>query len=192
MKDLSLGRTKQTMLTCPMCKKTLPESTQQCPRCSTDLSLLTDYVEHLHDGVARADDLTRQGQLGEAVWAYLEVLEVDPDNAVARRQVGRVATVVREFDRAAPGRRWLKRLGQEARFRHWLYTRLGLRLSSAWIFWLVILVGLILFFGLGFFFGFRSGRFHAEEEAKNTGNSGFFSQEAAYFVRGSLDCYFLS
>src|SRR6266852_5890334 len=121
------------MLTCPMCKKTLPESTQRCPRCSTDLSLLTDYVEHLHDGVARAEDLTRQGHLGEAVWAYLEVLEVDPDNAIARRQVGRVATAVREFDRTAPGRRWLQRLGREARFRHWLYAQFGLGISNSWI-----------------------------------------------------------
>jgi hypothetical protein len=35
------------------------------------------------------------------------VLEVDPDNALARRQVGQVATAVRQFDRTAPGRRWL-------------------------------------------------------------------------------------
>ena len=136
-----------------MCKKTLPEDTPKCPRCGTDLSLLTDYVEQLHDGVARADALTRQGQLGEAVWAYLEILEVDPDNAVARRQVGRVTTAVREFDRAAPSRRWLKRLGQEARFRHWFYTRLRMRLSDAWIFWLVVAALLILFFALGFFAG---------------------------------------
>src|ERR1700752_4249573 len=108
------------MLTCPMCKKTLPESTQQCPRCSTDLSLLTDYVEHLHDGVARADDLTRQGQLDEAVWKYLEVLEIDPDNAVARRQVGRVATAVRQFDEKAPGRRWFKKLQKQNRWRRWM------------------------------------------------------------------------
>src|SRR6266852_6965370 len=165
------------MLTCPMCKKTLPESTQQCPRCSTDLSLLTDYVVHLHDGVARAEDLTRQGQLGEAVWAYLEVLEVDPDNASARRQVGRVATAVREFDRAAPSRRWLKRIGQEARFRHWLYTRLGLRLSDAWIFWLMVVAVLILFFAIGFFAGYWSARFCGETEVKNSRNFAYFSQE---------------
>ena len=42
------------------------------------------------------------GELGDAVWKYLEVLEVDPDNAVARRQVGRVATAVRQFDEKAP------------------------------------------------------------------------------------------
>ena len=143
------------MLTCPMCKKTLPESTQQCPRCSTDLSLLTDYVEHLHDGVARADALTRQGELGEAMWAYLEVLEVDPDNAVARRQVGRVATAVREFDRAIPSRRWLKRIGREARFRHWLNIRLGLAIIP-WTFWIFFLAALAIFFALGYYLGFRS------------------------------------
>jgi hypothetical protein len=64
-----------------------------------------------------------------------------------------VATAVREFDRAAPGRRCLQRLGREARFRYWLYTRLGLRLSDASIFWLVIAAVLILFFALGFFVG---------------------------------------
>ncbi len=143
------------MLTCPMCKKTLPENTQQCPRCSTDLSLLTDYVEHLHDGVARADALTRQGELGEAMWAYLEVLEVDPDNAIARRQVGRVATAVREFDRAIPSRRWLKRLGREARFRHWLNVRLGLAIIP-WTFWIFFLAALAIFFALGYYLGFRS------------------------------------
>jgi hypothetical protein len=58
----------------------------------------------------RADRLTRDGQLGEAVWAYLEVLEVDPDNSQARRQVGRVATAVRQFDQTAPARKWQMRL----------------------------------------------------------------------------------
>jgi len=54
------------------------------------------------------------------------------------------------------GRRWLQRLGREARFRHWLYTRLGLRLRGASIFWLVVAAVLILFFALGFFVGYRS------------------------------------
>jgi hypothetical protein len=142
------------MLTCPMCKKTLPDRTPRCPRCNTDLSLLTDYVEHLQDGVARADALTRQGQLGEAIWAYLEVLEVDPDNAAARQQVGRVAMAVREFDRAAPSRRWLKKIGSQARFRHWLQFRLGLATVS-WIFWLLVLAALVFFFAFGFSIGLR-------------------------------------
>jgi hypothetical protein len=103
-----------------MCKKSVPETARFCPRCSTDLSLLSDYVNHLQVGLERADELTRQGQLGEAVWAYLEVLEVDPENATARKQVGSVATAVRQFDRAAPGRRWLEKLRRQARFRKWL------------------------------------------------------------------------
>lgn len=108
------------MLTCPMCKKSLADETRHCPRCGTDLSLLVDYVEHQEEGVARAQQLTLEGQLGEAVWAYLEVLEVDPENAEARRQVGRIVTAVRHFDGAAPGRRWLDRLRQRERFRRWL------------------------------------------------------------------------
>src|SRR5438067_2104158 len=106
------------MLTCPMCKKSVPRLERQCPTCRTDLSLLVDYVEGLQDGLARADALTRAGELGDAVWTYLAVLEIDPDNATARRQVGQVATAVRQFDRSMPGRRWLQRLQRQARFRH--------------------------------------------------------------------------
>jgi hypothetical protein len=75
-----------------------------------DLDLLVDYVSHLQGGLERAENLTRAGELGQAVWAYLEVLEVDPDNVPARRQVGQVATAVRQFDLSAPGRRWLSRM----------------------------------------------------------------------------------
>lgn len=111
------------MLTCPMCKKTLPGLERRCRTCQTDLSLLVDYVENLYNGLARAEALTRAGELGDAVWAYLEVLEVDPDNAPARKQVGHVASAVRQFDRAVPGRRWRRRLEKQARFR---------RLMSSW------------------------------------------------------------
>jgi len=92
---------------CPQCNKKLVELSRRCPSCMADLDLLVDYVGHLQGGLERAENLTRAGELGQAVWAYLEVLEVDPDNAQARRQVGQVATAVRQFDRAAPGRRWL-------------------------------------------------------------------------------------
>src|SRR6516225_5191593 len=95
------------MLQCPQCTKPLRELARRCPTCQADLELLVDYVGHLQGGLERAENLTRAGELGEAVWAYLAVLEVDPDNAPARRQVGQVATAVRQFDRAAPGRRWL-------------------------------------------------------------------------------------
>src|SRR5947209_17056176 len=108
------------MLTCPMCKKKLRGLERECLNCRTDVSLLVDYVENLREGLRQADELTRRGELGDAVWAYLSVLEVDPDNATARKQVGKVATAVRQFDQTAPGRRWLKRLQKQTRFRRWL------------------------------------------------------------------------
>ena len=135
-----------TMLICPMCKKELAEWSSACPRCRADLSILVDYVGHLQDGLARADELTRQGELGEAVWAYLEVLEVDPDNAQARRQVSKVATAVRQFDRAAIGRRWLQRLQRQALFRRWLASwEEGL---SSWSWPLALVVALLLVLAL--------------------------------------------
>lgn len=96
------------MLVCPLCKKTLKALVRECPSCRTDLSLLADFLTHLQEGLTKAEDLTRAGELGEAVWAYLAVLEVDPENARARRQVGMVATAVRQFDKASPRRRWLR------------------------------------------------------------------------------------
>jgi hypothetical protein len=94
------------MPSCPQCNRPLIELTRQCPSCRADLDLLVEYVNGLQGTLYRADQLTRAGELGSAVWAYLEVLEVDPDNPLARRQVGQVATAVRQFDRTAPGRRW--------------------------------------------------------------------------------------
>ncbi|MCS7046797.1 MAG: hypothetical protein NZO58_10610 [Gemmataceae bacterium] len=92
---------------CPLCSKQLREIVRRCPTCQADLDLLVDYVSHLHGGLERAENLTRAGELGQAFWAYLEVLEVDPDNAPARRQVGQVVTAVRQFDRINQGRHWL-------------------------------------------------------------------------------------
>jgi hypothetical protein len=74
------------------------------------LSLLVDYADELGHALDRAEALTRAGELARAVWAYLEVLEIDPENARARGQVGQVAAAVRQFDRVAPGRRWQERL----------------------------------------------------------------------------------
>jgi len=103
-----------------MCKKKLRGLEKECLNCRTDVSLLVHYVEDLRDGLSQAEALTRAGELGEAVWAYLGVLEVDPDNATARRQVGKVATAVRQFDQTATGRRWLKKLRKQNRFRRWM------------------------------------------------------------------------
>ncbi len=83
---------------CPMCSKKLEGYVRRCPSCKAELDLLVDYVSYLQGGLVRADGLTRSGELGQAVWAYLEILEVDPENPEARRQVGSVATAVRQFD----------------------------------------------------------------------------------------------
>ncbi len=144
------------MLTCPMCKNSVQLSSRECPTCRTDLSLLVDYVDHLEEGLAGAEALTRAGQLGEAVWAYLAVLEVDPNNAEAKRQVGQVAAAVRQFDRIAVGRRWLDTLQRRARFRHWADTW-GRKGQAP--FWVTFVVGTTLVFlalALGWLLGFRS------------------------------------
>ena len=130
------------MYTCPnpSCKKTLPDLTPTCTYCQADLTLLVDYADHLRDALERADRLARAGHLGEAVWAYLEVLEVDPDNPLARRQVGQVAAAVRQFDRTGQARRggaWAAR----GRWSPWACLVLVLLLVAAfvlghhWPFW---------------------------------------------------------
>jgi hypothetical protein len=86
------------MFNCPMCKKPLTSLDRECSSCHADLSLIINYVEDLAGGIARADLLTRSGRLAEAVFAYLEVLDVDPENRIARKQVGQVASAVRNFD----------------------------------------------------------------------------------------------
>jgi hypothetical protein len=105
------------MLTCPMCKKGVREDNRECPTCRTDLGLLVDYLSDLDGTLDKADDLTRRGELGQAVWAYLEVLEVDPDNPEAKRQIGQVATAVRQFDEVSEGRRWAHRIRKQAKIR---------------------------------------------------------------------------
>jgi hypothetical protein len=93
------------MPACPQCNKPLRDLVRRCPSCQADLDLLVDFVSHLQGGLQRAENLTRAGELGEAVWAYLEVLETEPDNSVARKQVARVVTAVRQFDHSTPSRR---------------------------------------------------------------------------------------
>src|ERR1700682_6117744 len=104
----------RTMLTCPMCKKSLRSMTRECPACRADLSLLVDYAGFIEEGLARAEALARAGELGEAVWTYLEILEVDPDCPPARRQVGQVAAAVRPVNQGPQGRRWLQQVRARA------------------------------------------------------------------------------
>src|SRR5262245_33273067 len=108
------------MIECPMCKNRNPESAKECQRCKADVSLLAKYVADLKVGLSKAEKMTREGELGEAVWAYLAVREIDPDNGPAKRQVGKVATAVRQFDETAPGRRWARGIRRRGRFRRWL------------------------------------------------------------------------
>jgi hypothetical protein len=135
------------MLTCPMCKKKLRGLEKECLNCKADVSLLVHYVENLREGLVRAEGFTRAGKLGEAVWAYLEVLEVDPDNATARKQVGSVATAVRQFDETAPGRRWLTKLHKQKRFRRWMASWNEGGEAAGWLgagLWFLIVLGALL------------------------------------------------
>src|SRR5436190_3218992 len=135
------------MLQCPQCSKALREMTRKCPSCQADLDLLVDYVSQLQAGLEQAGRFTRDGELAKAFWAYMAVLEVDPDNPTARRQVGQVVTAVRQFDRTAPGRRWLQGLPPRV-------DRDRPPRMAAWV--KGVLVGMVVF--MAFLVGFASGR----------------------------------
>src|SRR5216683_8391170 len=145
------------MLTCPnpTCGKKLPALERECPRCRTDLSLLCDYVDHLSDGLARAEALTRAGELGEAVWAYLAVLEVDPDNATARRQVGQVVAAVRQFDDLTPGRRWMRKIRSRARLRSWAHSFRGEE-GAGWLGPMALVLAILGALVLGYTWGMQA------------------------------------
>ena len=136
------------MLKCPMCEKAVPEHEKLCGKCGTDVSLLVNYVDDLEESLRRAEGMTRRGELGDAVWKYLEVLEIDPDNSVARRQVGRVATAVRQFDSKAPGRRWFKKLQKQNRWRRWISHVNNETDLTAWltnVFWVILVLSALVF-----------------------------------------------
>ena len=88
------------MLTCPMCKKVLPPGTNPCSRCRADLTLLVEFMSHMDENLNKADEALKAGDLRQAVWGYLNVLETDPAHPVARKQVSEVVTAVRQFDEA--------------------------------------------------------------------------------------------
>lgn len=133
---------------CPQCTKPLRELTRRCPTCQADLDLLVDYVSHLSGGLDRAENLTRAGELGQAFWAYMDVLEVDPDNAPAKKQVSQVVTAVRQFDSVNQGRRWL------AEVRHGPPSKSPFAALPSWA-WASIAAGLVvLAFVIGYALGF--------------------------------------
>lgn len=93
------------MPACPMCNKPLRELTRKCPTCQADLDLLVDFSSGLKGNLQRAETLTRNGELAQAVWTYLEVLDVDPENTAARTQIGKIVSAVRHFDTQSPLRK---------------------------------------------------------------------------------------
>jgi hypothetical protein len=135
---------------CPQCNKVLPEVTRICNYCKADLDLLVEYVRNLQGGLERAERLTRAGELGPAVWEYLTVLEVDPDNPAARRQVGQVVTAVRQFDRLTPKRRWLQ---PERGWGDWLANLSPMVLLEIGL-WLLLMLAA---FSAGYYVGTPSG-----------------------------------
>jgi hypothetical protein len=134
------------MLSCPLCKKKLNGIEVKCPTCQADLSLLVGYVEDLAIGLAQAQALTRAGRLADAVFAYLQVLDVDPENAEARRQVGKIVAAVRNFDSA---------------------PRPRIRRNEGWstTIWLLIVLAAAL---IGFAAGFQTERWFACHPAETT------------------------
>jgi hypothetical protein len=72
------------------------------------------------------------------------VLDVDPDNATARKQVSQVVTAVRQFDHLTPGRRWTNNLPPlPAAKPAW----------ASWLRWALVGTAVVLAFSAGFLFG---------------------------------------
>lgn len=168
------------MLTCPMCKKTVRGLPKECPTCRTDLTILVDYLSDLDGNLQRAEELTRSGKLGEAVWAYLEVLEVDPDNPMARKQVGSVATAVRQFDELTPGRGWAARIRKRASVRNWVEDVTDLRdevTPAAWKLFFIVGVMLLATMVFGFGWGYQAAQPRIDEPA--AGSTGRSTQPSA-------------
>ena len=133
---------------CPQCSKQLRDLVRRCPTCQADLDLLVDYVSHLSGGLERAENLTRAGELGQAFWAYLEVLEVDPDNSPAKKQVGQVVTAVRQFDHLSEGRRWLSQV------RHGPPSKSPFAVLPGWAWASIAVACVVIAFTLGYAAGF--------------------------------------
>jgi hypothetical protein len=150
-----------------MCKKTVRGRAKECPTCRTDLAILVDYLSDLEGGLERAESKTRAGQLGEAVWAYLQVLEVDPDNPTARQQIGQVVTAVRQFDEVTPGRQWVARVRRQAQWRRWREDITDLS-PRGWITLVVIFLLMVVMLFIGYGWGWKDAQPTPEVETPAT------------------------
>jgi hypothetical protein len=133
---------------CPQCNKPLATLVRRCPTCQADLDLLVDFAGQLQRGIEKADALARSGDLPKSIWAYLEVLEADPDNPTARRQVAQVVTAIRQFDLSSPERRRAAGLPPEEPKKS-LWRDVGLKVTLA----VLLFAGI---FSMGFLAGARS------------------------------------
>ncbi len=144
---------------CPQCQTILSAPARRCPKCQADLDLLADLADRLRIGLDKADSHLRDGNLHGAMWSYLHVLETDPDNPLARRQVAQVVTAVRQFDLSTPERRKAAGLPPEVtKGALWRRTILG------------VVVGALLFtgtFSMGFLAGMRANWNAPPEERKD-------------------------
>jgi hypothetical protein len=94
------------------------------------------------------------------------VLEVDPDNETARRQVGQVAAAVRHFDKDAPRRRWLAKAHRRGRLGRWA-SSLRDRDGGVWgnLVWILLVLAAL-------FLAFTVGRQVERSVARNTATAG--------------------
>jgi hypothetical protein len=91
-------------------------------------------MDNLDEHLSKAEAAMKAGELGDAVWAYMNILETDPEHPVAVKQVRQVATAVRQFDEA-------RRTGQR--------TMLFIGIGAA----LAVVLLLVVMFGAGFWIG---------------------------------------
>ncbi len=90
---------------CPQCKTELTARPAQCPRCKADLSLLADLIGQVESLRARATQAKSAGQIGPAIEAYLQMLEIDPTDAEAKEAVGQSVRAIRTVLKLEP--HWL-------------------------------------------------------------------------------------
>jgi uncharacterized protein YdbL (DUF1318 family) len=95
--------------------------------------LLVEFMDNLDEHLSKAEAAMKAGELGEAVWAYMNVLETDPEHPVAVKQVRQVATAVRQFDEARrTGQRTMLVLGVGAALAA-VVLLIGMFVAGIWV-----------------------------------------------------------